>query len=219
MKERWRPIRTADEKYYDDYEISDRGNVRRTTSNGPSKAGQIIKSFPDKAGYLRINLRKNGKSTQFTIHRLVCSTFHGPPPDISEQTCHLDGDRLNNTASNLRWGTFVDNKNDIRRHNSVLKGKDHPRGQAKLNEAEVGKIRGMLQAGARNADLAEYFKVSENTISHIKYNRTWRHVSVSDDIDYSSKISELKDNLQKDRARRRRRKETARIVRERKTGQ
>jgi len=38
------------------------------------------------------------------IHRLVAAAFHGPRPD-GQHIRHLDGNHLNNEASNLTYGT------------------------------------------------------------------------------------------------------------------
>lgn len=38
------------------------------------------------------------------LHRVICEAFHGPCPDGMECD-HIDNDKLNNSASNLRWVT------------------------------------------------------------------------------------------------------------------
>lgn len=39
------------------------------------------------------------------VHILVAEAFLGPRPGGMEECRHLDGDKLNNRADNLRWGT------------------------------------------------------------------------------------------------------------------
>lgn len=49
------------------------------------------------------------------VHRLVAEAFHGPS-DLPHVR-HLDSDKLNNTPSNLAWGTAAENI-----HDNVVRG-------------------------------------------------------------------------------------------------
>ena len=37
------------------------------------------------------------------VHRIVCSAFHGPSPSKTHVVDHVDTNRANNRAENLRW--------------------------------------------------------------------------------------------------------------------
>lgn len=71
-------------------------------------------------GYRLVGLRtSDGRSVSRTVHRLVALAFLGePPPGL--QVRHLDGDKLNNTVSNLTYGTASQNILD-----QVAHGKHH----------------------------------------------------------------------------------------------
>lgn len=72
------------------------------------------------------------------VHRIVCETFHGPAlPGM--QVRHLDGDRTNNAASNLAWGTARENSDDCKRHGTTPKGERNP--QARLSKGAVEAMR------------------------------------------------------------------------------
>ncbi|MBL3593977.1 HNH endonuclease [Rhodovulum sulfidophilum] len=43
------------------------------------------------------------------IHRIVCSTFNGPPPSEQHVADHIDTTRANNRPENLRWLTRLEN--------------------------------------------------------------------------------------------------------------
>lgn len=95
------------------YQVSDLGNIRGTDrevrfqyGDGRSVTrkvpGGAIKSRPDAYGYRLVTLCRNGKPFHFKVHRIVASAFVANPRG-EEQVDHIDGNRSNNAASNLRW--------------------------------------------------------------------------------------------------------------------
>lgn len=56
------------------------------------------------AGYLYINLWKNGKQKNFRIHRLVAEVFLKNPNNY-KCVNHKDNNKLNNNVENLEWCT------------------------------------------------------------------------------------------------------------------
>jgi hypothetical protein len=86
------------------------------------KAGQrIIKKSiaTDKSGYNYIIHRSK---TKHYIHRLVAQTFL-PNPDNKPHINHIDGDKANNTLSNLEWNTR--SENELHAHRTSLKSAKH----------------------------------------------------------------------------------------------
>jgi hypothetical protein len=86
---------------YDDYLISDHGNVFS------SKTGKLLKQ-QNKSGFMQVPLYHNdGSRKMFLIHRLVATEFL---PNPENKTCinHIDGDNSNNHVNNLRWATEQD---------------------------------------------------------------------------------------------------------------
>lgn len=85
------------------YSINENGEVRNDVT------GAIKKPYLNKSnGYLTVDLYSNNKSVKVTIHRLLAETFL-PNPDNKPCVDHKDGNRQNNSLSNLRWATFSDN--------------------------------------------------------------------------------------------------------------
>ena len=56
------------------------------------------------SGYLRVELYKNRKKTNFLVHRLVAETYLANPDNLPEVN-HLDECKTNNCVSNLEWST------------------------------------------------------------------------------------------------------------------
>ena len=90
------------EPYVDVYEVSDEGDVRN------KETGKVLKSW-DKNGYKRARLCKDKVARSIGIHRLVMMSFC-PVDNMDElEVDHIDGNKSNNTISNLRWVTHEEN--------------------------------------------------------------------------------------------------------------
>lgn len=140
----------------------------RSGSEWRRKATSVCNS-----GYAFASLYVNGKRCNLLIHRLVLEAFVSPCPDGME-ACHADGDRLNNTLKNLRWGTCVENCSDRARHGNTCSGEKNA--QAIVTEAEVVEIRTLLQQGVCQTEIAKKYRVHKTTISLIAARKTWKHV-------------------------------------------
>ena len=79
------------------YTIDDLGNIY--------SKGVKMHPFKINSGYLAIKLRNNGVIKSYLIHRLVAEYFL----DGEGVVDHIDGNRLNNNVSNLRYCTQKEN--------------------------------------------------------------------------------------------------------------
>lgn len=111
------------------------------------------------------------RNKRLYIHRAVCELFNGPaPPGL--QCRHLDGNRFNNAADNLAWGTQIDNESDKILHGTRMSGERNP--MSKLTLAQVQKIRELVAGGATQRSLCKSFGVSPMTISRIVRRELWK---------------------------------------------
>jgi hypothetical protein len=107
----WKPIKN----YEGVYEISNLGRVKRLETLVKNRGGyRLVKERILKIPYSP-NLRyysiflSNGKVKQHYIHRLLAIAFI-PNPLNKEQVNHKDGNKLNNSLSNLEWVTKSENQ-------------------------------------------------------------------------------------------------------------
>jgi hypothetical protein len=83
---------------YPNYSISNFGNVRN------DKTGKILKQDLNTYGYSRVTLYAVKKKKNLKIHRLVGFAFLNNDNNYKEID-HINNDKLNNKAENLRWVT------------------------------------------------------------------------------------------------------------------
>ncbi len=103
---KWLPV-VEHEGYY---EVSNFGDVRSVRYNNKGQVifNRLLKPAIKPKGYLGVILSKQSKTTNHLIHRLVAEAFIPNPNNLPEVN-HKDGNKLNNTVSNLEWCSSSDN--------------------------------------------------------------------------------------------------------------
>lgn len=186
VQETWRPA----VGFEDLYEVSDLGRVRRAltmfATRGGTYPGKIL-ACSSKRGlgrgrkgtyYRAVNLSQSGRTSLRNVHLLVCTAFHGPAPFPAAQVRHGDGDKLNNRADNLSWGTAKQNGEDRVKHGHAARGVRH--GQSKLTHERAQKIRELYVAGwpitriARESAEAVGVRIGTSVVYAVVSNRSWR---------------------------------------------
>lgn len=122
MHERWKEI-----KGFPDYEVSDLGQVRRTTrarggyrGGSATYAGRVLKPRDNGDGYLYVALYKAGNRTNKAIHILVATAFITNPLCLPEVN-HL-GPKSDNRVHRLEWRSMLGHHQDQAKRNQLGKG-------------------------------------------------------------------------------------------------
>lgn len=142
------------------YEVNECGDVRRVGKSN------VLRHSVDRIGYHRVKVYLDGREFRTSVHRAVATAFI---PNINNYPCvnHIDGDKSNNTVSNLEWCTH--SQNCIHANRTGLR--KHP-----LTLDDVEAIRRTYvprKKGCTQYDLAKRFGVSQQTISDILLNKYW----------------------------------------------
>jgi HNH endonuclease/Helix-turn-helix domain of resolvase len=117
-------------------------------------------------GYCVVSLYRGKKRSGVSVkvHQAVLRSFVGRPPD--GHVCrHLDGNKANNSLSNLAWGTHLENSSDKFRHGTHLSGEPHP--STKLTDEQVAGVLSMLAEGYSQSQVARRFDCSQQNVSRI----------------------------------------------------
>lgn len=144
---------------YRAYEVSSDGRVRRD--------GRELGGYVDRYGYRTVLLSYAGLARRFSVHRLVCEAFHGPAPDRHE-VAHLDGNRRNNSATNLKWATSAENNSHKKAHGTHQAGERHP--GVKLTAEQVAAIRAST---ASTRKIAAEFDIGQTQVVRIRNGQRW----------------------------------------------
>lgn len=97
-------------KQFPEYEVSNTGLVR--------KAGTLRKLQIHPYGYTLVCITAKPKQLKVYVHRLVAEAFHGEGPD-GHEVDHINGDKTDNRASNLRWLPMIENRRRKRSRSDV----------------------------------------------------------------------------------------------------
>ena len=179
------PVKWAQSKAFPGYLVSNTGLVKTTFKRSMAgKNGGLLRSSPDKDGYLTLGLWCVVRKKQITVGvaALVLDAFVGPKPTGME-ACHNNSNVSDNRLKNLRWDTPKGNHADavIRGTHSGFQKKGEANPFAKLTEAEVLEIRSKIlqpeyQKHGSKVRLAKEYNISARNVADIVRRAIWRHV-------------------------------------------
>jgi NUMOD4 motif/HNH endonuclease len=153
LLEYWKPIPRWD----DLYEISNMGRV------WSKRSGKERKSFPNKKGYMMVQLSRGGVVNAYQVHGFVAKLFVGDrPPGLVVN--HIDGWKRKNWASNFEYLTSLENTRHAMRIGTYKPGTY----QSKLDELDISNIRELLTLGLYTTEIASLYAIHNSAISRIK---------------------------------------------------
>lgn len=147
------------------YQVSNYGRVKSMRRKVASRNGvrelpeKIIVPLFTKQGYLNVIASKKQVRQTLVVHQLVAECFIGPRPD-GYVIDHIDRDKTNNKAENLRYVTASGNQRN--------------RKDNKLTEEDAKNIRVLLSQESQSK-IASRYKVSQSLISKIKLGMLWKN--------------------------------------------
>jgi hypothetical protein len=148
---------------FDSYCVSHRGFVYKIV-NGKKLICKIGRS---KHGYDRVFLRKDNKSKQFYLHRILAKAFI-PNPENKKTVNHINGIRSDNRLENLEWCTPKENTT-----HAISIGLFNPRlANRKLSDTQIMSLLSMPKHNTGDCfnynQVAKEWEVSPSAISLIR---------------------------------------------------
>ena len=120
------------------------------------------------------------------VHRLVAANFLRKPGAKQIVVAHLDHDKLNNQASNLKWMTPEENYEHQKGSPYVIHEKEARRTRrkedsraTKLTVTKVMLLKKMINQGKSMKQLVKQFKVTDTQILRIKRGENWADIGAA----------------------------------------
>jgi hypothetical protein len=125
--------------------------------------------------YVGLQLRRaDGTREKQYLHRLICEAFHGAP-DHGQECRHLNGNKGDNRAANLAWGTRAQNAADKDAHGTSPRGERNP--HAKLTASAVKSMRAeRAETGLSFSRLADKYGVTAMTAYRAVTGQAWGEI-------------------------------------------
>ena len=157
----------------------DKKLVSETTELLAGFKKKLSKKFQD-------DLKERTINYHSLIHRLVAEYFLKKPKQSQTIVAHLDFEKLNNRASNLKWMTPEENYEHQQYSPYVIKEKEERRHRrkessraTKLTVTKVMLLKKMLNQGKPMKQLVKQFKVTDTQILRIKRGENWSDIEAA----------------------------------------
>lgn len=156
-------------KDYYGYTIFENGDI-------VGKRGTYLTPQDNGKGYLIVNLQVPFGKVCKAVHRLLAESFIPNPENLSDVD-HIDGNRQNNSLTNLRWVTHGENiAHSFALENRSATGEDNANNKFLLSV--VIEICELLQKGFSAAEIRD-FNYDYGLVRAIKSRRNWKSVSIN----------------------------------------
>ncbi len=151
---------------HDGYFATAGGEIVSSRSGEPR---QLVSRISE--GYRMVTMTVGRMRHRLPVHRLVTMAFHGLPSDHKQEARHLNGQSLDNAASNLAWGTGADNAADAIRHGTLGPGMRARR--RKLDDTQVAAIRRRHLGGEVTKQIAIEFGIHPSYVLMLAKGKRW----------------------------------------------
>lgn len=203
--EEWYHVKIYDTKSskvitLDNYMVSNLGRIKSYMHDKP----KILKQFLLNSGYVYLCLYQDSVKHWCSIHRIVALSMIPIPQELSDYNIteleidHRDGDKTNNTVTNLRWSTSSDNKYYAYGIGIKKQGEESP--VAKYSNEQITEVCDLLETNTNIRDIYEITNVDTGTISAILSGKQWKSISSNYDFSHRKKGKKLYTVAQKELA-------------------
>lgn len=129
----------------------------------------MLRPYGGSDGYARFTVRDDtNRCLKVKVHRMQAFQQYGQAiyePGIVVR--HLDGNKFNNSGSNIAIGTYSDNSFDRPMEHRVAHARVATSYVRKLSDDDVARMRALRAEGSKIDDLASLFGVSKGCVSDI----------------------------------------------------
>ena len=141
-----------------------------------SKNKKFISKRIGPNGYYLVNLSIDGKCKTFSLHRLIANAFIDNRDGLPVVN-HLDGNKLNNKASNLEWTTYGGNLKHAREMGLLKPARGIKTKHGRFLPEDIRDIRMLLETKKYSwRDIAKMYNVTKSAIQYIANKKSYYYV-------------------------------------------
>jgi hypothetical protein len=190
----WKTVDLNHEKLRNKYDISSYGRIasyREKREDGKILRGSIVGGYP--VFRYKQFTRKKGepvrvRNEQKFVHKMAAENFLASKKTDDRFVIHLDYNKMNNHANNLKWATKREMEIHQQSNPTVIKAREErklrkPYQGMKLNAKQVLKLKKKIFDPNRKIKykkLAQQFNISEMQLYRIKSGENWSHITLDD---------------------------------------
>lgn len=196
-KEIWKQIASLKGKTTRNYAVSNQG---RLASYDKDLKDKLLLKPHLNGGFPLISVNSKGKSKALFVHNAVAETFLKKRNSKCDHVIHLDHNKANNEAANLKWVTQQEqiehNKKSPLVREAIARKVHSGATAKKLNEKKVLQLKKELWDPKRKLTfkkLAEKYGIAEMNLYRIKSGEMWFHVHVEGEPVFTKYKEQLKN--------------------------
>ena len=134
------------------------------------KSSRYLTQHKHNHGYRVVSLSEDGCTIQMLTHRLVAMTYI-PNPDNLPTVNHIDGDKTNNSVSNLEWMSYKDNNQHAIDTGLTTKQSN------KHDDTLAHRVCQLLMDGWKQVDVTRSLGLDKSDVKQIRYSGFYSHVT------------------------------------------
>ena len=124
-------------------------------------------------GYKMASMYFNSKSNKLSIHRLVAILYVSNPNNLP-QVNHMDGNKKNNSVTNLEWMTNSQNQKHAYKLGLQHSKAGENNNKAKITDKDVTLLKQMYNSGMSIVKVSQSMNISISIIRNIIYGISWK---------------------------------------------
>ena len=149
----------------------------------------FLSEYVDKNGYKKVVLmttdKPPGRGHRFSVHRLIMETFC-PVDNMNQlQVDHINGDCQDNSLSNLRWTTAIENLNNpnTKPNRRVYDQDGTHNASAKLSEEQLENFVNDINSGNyTRKQICQKYNMCDETLRNILNRQTYKNIEIFDSL-------------------------------------